>query len=437
VPSYYGLGVCLTRNAGIGSWPKRSKATCSFIVRITLRAGMTPEEARRRALLKLGGIESTKEQYRDRRGFPLLESGAQDLRYALRMLRKNPGFATVAIFSVAIGIGANTAIFSLVSAVLLQPLAYMDPQRLFAVGELLPHLFGQNPVGVNPTHAREWAKQCPSLEHVALMRSNRADIAAGGELASVPGADVSHNLFTLFGVEPLWGRTFLPEEEQEGNHRVIILSESLWRSRFNSDWSLVGKSILVDRQNYQVVGIIPASFRLPYGVTSATNVRFEIFRPLLLGRDEIGRLMGNYNYAAVIRLRRGATAEQALAEINVVQARFPQLAGVQRELKAMLTREALIGVEVGLSAALLIVTGLLATPTVSLCSGERIHTEAGFAIPSQQPNSSSTSKATSLPTWRHCSQEANVSPTMVGSDFSGFLRSGNFGELPLAPGWTP
>jgi len=299
-----------------------------------IRRGLPPEEAHRRAKLQFGSVESTKESYRDQRGLPVLDATIQDLRYAFRGIRKNPGFATVAILSLAIGIGANTAIFSLVNSVLLQPLAYKDPQRLFAVRELLPHLFGQSPIPVNPMHAREWAKQCPSLEHVALMRSNRADVASGGEPTSIPGANVPHNLFTLFGVEPILGRTFFADEEREGYNRVVILLESLWRSRFHADPSLVGKSILLDGQNHQVVGIIPAWFRLPY--SGAANVRFEIFRPLVLGQAEQSRPMGNFNYAAVIRLRRGVSAERALAEINVVQTRFPRQAGSQVDLKAML-----------------------------------------------------------------------------------------------------
>lgn len=302
-----------------------------------LRRGVPPEEARRQARLEFGGIESAKESYRDQRGFPFLNDLGQDVRYAFRGIRRNRGFATVAILSLAIGIGANTAIFSLINSVLLQPLAYKEPDRLFAAGELISHFFGQNPVGVNPMHAQEWAKQCPSIEQVAVMRSNRVDLASKGVPVSIPGVDVPHNLFTLLGVEPMLGRTFIPEEEHEGHHRVVILSESLWRSRFSADPSLVGKSILIDRQQYEVVGIVPAWFRVPYGVTSATTVRFEIFRPLVLGRDEIGRLTGNYNYTAVVRLTRGATAEQAVAEINVVQARFPQQPGVPRELKARLT----------------------------------------------------------------------------------------------------
>ena len=128
-------------------------------------------------------------------------------------------------FRSRIGIGANTAIFSLVNAVLLQPLAYKDPQRLFAVREIQPSFRRLETVAVNPVHAREWADECPSLEQVALMRGGpRQMLAGGGEPVSVPGARVPHNFFALFGVEPILGRTFLPEEEQEGNDRVVILS---------------------------------------------------------------------------------------------------------------------------------------------------------------------------------------------------------------------
>ncbi len=326
------LGSLFRRNAD-GDLAEELDSHIQLLADEHIRGGMPPDEAHRRAKLQFGSVESTKESYRDQRGLPAIDVTVQDLRYAFRGIRKNPGFATVAILSLAIGIGANTAIFSLVNAVLLQPLAYKDPQRLFAVRESNPRF---RVMPVNPMHAREWAKQCPSLEQVAVMRSNRADLAAGGQPASIPGADVPHNLFMLFGVEPILGRIFLPEEEQEGNDRVVILWESLWRSRFNADRSLVGKSILLDRQNYLVVGIIPDWFRLPYGMNSDFNVRFEIFRPLVLSQEEQSRLMGNFNYAAVVRLRRGITAEQALSEINGVQARFPRLAGIDEELKASL-----------------------------------------------------------------------------------------------------
>jgi putative ABC transport system permease protein len=299
-----------------GRLAEEIEAHIQLLAEENMRNGVLREEAYRRARLQFGSIESTKESYRDQRGLPSLDIIARDLRYAIRGIRNNPGFAAIAVFSLAIGIGANTAIFSLVNSVLLQPLAYQDPQRLFAVREIT-HLFAAlGPVAVNPMHARAWANQCSSLEQVALIRGVRVQVAAGGEPISVRGADVPHNFFKLFGVEPILGRAFLPEEEREGRDRVVLLSESLWRSRFNGDRSLVGRSIPLDGQNYQVIGIAPASFRPPYARDAA------VFRPLVLSQKEQARLMGNYNYAAVIRVRRGVTAEQALAEINVVQAQF-------------------------------------------------------------------------------------------------------------------
>jgi putative ABC transport system permease protein len=330
-------GTLFHRNAGDAELAEELQAHIQLLAEENILRGVPPDDAYRRARIQFGSIESTKELYRNQRGLPVFDAIAQDVRYAVRGLRRNPGFAIVAILSLAIGIGANTAIFSVVNSVLLRPLAYTDPQRVFAVAELLPHLFGQNPVPVNPTHALAWARECPSVDQVALMRGNRAAVAAGGEPASFPTADVAQNVFALLGVRPILGRTFLPEEEQEGRQRVVMLSESLWRSRFNADRTLIGKSILIDRENYRVVGVLPAWFRLPYGSASAMNVSFELYRPLVLGRDELARMMGNFNYAALLRLKGSKTAREALAEINVIEARFPQLAGsTDRELKAKL-----------------------------------------------------------------------------------------------------
>jgi len=283
-----------------------------------IRRGIQPQEAYRRAKLQFGSVESVKESYRDQRGLPVIDALAQDLRYALRGIRRNPAYALVATLSLALGIGANTAIFSLVNSVLLQPLAYKNPHRLFAVREISPLFAALGPVAVNPVHAREWAAQCQSIEQVTLVRGGPAQVAGGTEPVAVPGARVPHNFFSLFGVEPFLGRAFLPEEEQEGNDRVAIISETLWRSRFQADPSLVGKPIIIDGEKHQLAGIVANSFRPPFARTA------EVFRPLALSRAESARRTGNHNYAAVVRLKPGFTSEQALAEINVVQAGFGQ-----------------------------------------------------------------------------------------------------------------
>ena len=291
-----------------------------------MRRGMTREDAYRRARIKFGNVEVMKEHYRDQRGLPFIETTLQDLRYAVRVLRKNRGFTAVAVLSLAIGIGANTAIFSLVNTVLLQPLPYRDPDRIFAV-RTIAALDGMGAVPVNPAQARQWASECPSLEQVAILRPSRGQLAAGTEPAIVHGARVTHNFFTLLGADMIVGRTFLPEEEQPGRDRVAVLSEALWRARFNADPSTIGRQILIDGVDYQVVGVVRGAFwrSLTGGAQStATNNRYELFRPLALGHEELARVTGNYNYAALLRLRPGATAEHALAEMNVVQARLPR-----------------------------------------------------------------------------------------------------------------
>jgi putative ABC transport system permease protein len=291
-----------------------------------LRRGLRPQEALRQAKLRFGAVEEAKESYRDQRGLPILDVLGRDLRYAFRGIRNNPGFAAVAILSLAIGIGANTAIFSIVNTVLLEPLAYEDPQRLFVARE--------SPGVVNPLHALEWAKSCPSLEDVALMRGARVQINAGGDPESLIAVRAPHNLLSLFGVKPILGRPFLPEEDHEGSD-AVILSESLWRTRFNADPALVGRSILLSDRPRVVVGIVPDSLRLPFS-DGAVQIQFPVLLPLALTQDDLSRAMGNYNFTAVARLKPGATAEQAIAEMNVVEARFLEQAGSRENLTATL-----------------------------------------------------------------------------------------------------
>ena len=297
------------------------------------RHGLPADEALRQARLQFGSVAATVENYRDQRGLPLFDSIAQDLRYSSRAIAKNPGFAATAVLSLAIGIGANTAIFSLVNGVLLQPLGFSEPDRVYAVRELVPNL-AAGPVPVNPMHLLEWGSRCPSLEAVALMRGGRGQLSGSGDPASVRGARVSHNLLELLGVRPLLGRSFLPLEATEGNDRAVLIAESLWRSRFNAAPSLVGTSILIDGEPHHVVGIVPDWFRLPYAGTS--DVRFEIIRPLVLSPAERMRSTGNFNYAAVVRVKREVDASRALAEMNVVASQIVARSAGARDVKALL-----------------------------------------------------------------------------------------------------
>jgi len=229
-----------------------------------VRQGMSPADAARAARVKFGSVESLKETYRDERRLPFFDVLGQDLRYAFRGMRRSPGFAIVAMLSLAIGIGANTAIFSVVNGVLLRALPYKETGRLFAVREAIvnPDL-ASSPA--NPLHIREWKKQCPSLESVAAVRLTAFGLLANGEAEQIQGARVDPELFAALGLEPRLGRTFGPDEAQPGKELVVILADSLWRRRFGADPGVVGRSIDLTGQSYMVVGhsaaAVPAAVR--------------------------------------------------------------------------------------------------------------------------------------------------------------------------------
>jgi putative ABC transport system permease protein len=251
--------------------------------------------------------------------------------------------------------------------VLLQPLPYRDPDRVFGV-RTTGALDGFPTFPVNPAQAHQWAAECPSLEQVAIVRNARGQLAAGTEPAIVDGALVTHNFFALLGADIVLGRTFLPEEEQPGRDRVAVISESLWRARFNAEPSTIGRSVLIDGVDHQVVGVARGPFWRSLagsGQSGARDVRNDLFRPLALDSAELSRLTGNYNYAALIRLRRDATTEQALAEMNVVQARLPRPPDARGPLGALLIP--VHQLVIGRSLGLWILTGAVGAVLLIVC----------------------------------------------------------------------
>jgi len=199
-----------------------------------IRRGMTPEEARRAARIRLGGHTQLKETNRELQGLPMLETFLQDARYAFRMLRKNPGFTAVAVLTLALGIGANTAIFSVVHAVLLKPLPYGNPDQLYNVFQAKPQE-GVGGTGWSYANFTELREQNRVFSEMAGSQQHQLTLTGRGEPAVVNTSVVTPELFSLFGEKPLAGRAFFPEDGKPGAPPVVILSENLWRSSCGAD----------------------------------------------------------------------------------------------------------------------------------------------------------------------------------------------------------
>lgn len=286
-----------------------------------------------------------------------------DIRYALRTLARNPGFAAVAILTLALGIGANTAIFIVFNGVLLHPLPYPQPERLVAVQEIVPKFanFGAT-LPVNSWHFREWRKQNRSFDQLALVSGLNFTLTSAGEPERVDGARVSASLFPMLGIQAALGRTFLEEEDQPGHDHVAVISDRLWARRFQRDLAVVGSKIVLDGMPYQVVGVLPASARIPsdgqlYSMARASATE-DIWKPFAISDDEL-TIMGDFNYGCVGRLKPGVSAARATADLNAIQSGISQSMADKTELRVALSglREQITGSSRASLTLLLAATG--------------------------------------------------------------------------------
>ena len=265
-----------------------------------LRSGMSAREARRQALIKLGGVEPTKEIYRERRGPPLLETSLQDLRYAGRALRKNPGFTIIAVLTLALGIGANTAIFSMVNALLLHPYSFPDLDRLVRIWENRGIDEGVDARFIAPQDAADLVSSAPVFDALATYQCGDLNLNAEGSVQPVRGCRVSAKFFDVLGVHPASGRGFSPGEEQPGADQVAIVSHGFWQRRFGGDAAVLGKVIQMNGKKYTIVGIMPRGFDYPVSmelwVPLALNPAEKIDRTKL-SLESLGRLKPEVNVA--------------------------------------------------------------------------------------------------------------------------------------------
>jgi predicted permease len=277
-----------------------------------VRRGMTVDEARRAALIHVGAGASIQDEHRAARGLPTLEPVLQDLRYALRSLGRNPGFACIAVFTLALGIGASTAIFSLIDAVLIRPLPFPKSDRLAMVWEEATRL-GYPKTDVSPANYADWTQQTEVFEDLAAYFGNAFNFTGQSRPERLDGVHATPNLFSVLGVKPFLGRSFLPSEGNRGNAGFAILSHALWQRRFGSDAGIIGRSILLNGQPHVVVGVMPQGFQFPREDTQLwTPVAF----PTATGSRDVHFLR------VVGRLRAERSWTQAQTEFETIAARL-------------------------------------------------------------------------------------------------------------------
>ena len=281
-----------------------------------LRSGMSPEEARRNALMKSGGIEQAKQAYRERDTLPWLETLWQDIRFGWRMLRKSPGFTTVAVLTLALGIGANTAIFSFVDALFLKPLAVSKPEQLVRVYAKGPS--GHYGAGFSYPEFTRMRDHNSSFAALSVETERpQLHLVAGNDSAEIRGEFVSANYFGLLGIPLHFGRGFLPEEDVvPGRDAVAVISDALWKSRFRADAAILGREIRINDISFKVVGVTPPGF---YG--DLKGLPAEVWVPaMMFGAAGYGCDDRSYNCSLfdgmIGRLAPGHTLARAQAEAS-------------------------------------------------------------------------------------------------------------------------
>jgi len=284
-----------------------------------LNQGMSRKDALRTVRLEHGGLEIAKDEVRSAGWESFLETSWQDLRFAARMLRKSPGFTAVAVLTLALGIGANTAIFSVVSAVLLRPLPYANPSQLAFLSEAKPDA-GISGLGISYPTFTELREHNRIFSAIAGLGVHALVLTGSGEPSELTTAAVTPEFFSVLSPEPLLGRVFVSEDGQRGAAPVVVLSENLWRNRFGADPSIVGRSITLDMRPYTVIGVMPASFHTPF-----LNQINQVWIPL--AQDPLFSVWmtkppQEHWMAVIARLRDGISPAQVRTELDTIATRL-------------------------------------------------------------------------------------------------------------------
>jgi putative ABC transport system permease protein len=323
-----------------------------------LRLGMSADEARREALVKLGGLEQVKETYRDRRGLPVVETALKDLRFALRLVRRSPGFSAVILITLAIGIGANTVMFSVVNTLLLRPLPYHQPERLTSVQTLNA---ARRPSSTAPPDFFAYRAQNRSFEQLVAFYSRSYNLTGGSEPERLAITIVSTGFLPALGIPPAIGRGFVPQDEQWGSHRVAVLSHGLWQRRFGSRETVLGQPITLNGESFIVVGILPQDF-------SFLGMDAQMFVPMAFAPGDNMNSHSNYFLQMFGRLNVDVSREQASADLNAISRAIIEQLSINQgsSITVIPLRNVLVGSDV--RRALLVLLGAVAFVLLISCA---------------------------------------------------------------------
>ena len=318
--------------------------------------GASREEAERAARAEFGNVTHVAEVTREVQGGLWLERLGQDLRYGWRALRRTPAFTTVAVATLALAIGANSAVFTVVNGVLLEPLPFRDPGRLYAVSYLPTDLPFELPPGVDDRLYLEYRQHVSRFDRITGYQRQELTLSGVRDATRLPGARASATFFEVLGVQPALGRAFSADEDQAGSDRVVILSDRLWRARFNGDRAILGKTITLDGITRTVVGVMPRGFTFP--------AASQVWTPLALRLDP-----GNsFLFPVIGRLRADATPEQAKSELEAIALAMPpdpRAGGIKPVARIIPLKDTLIG---KVRTSLLVLVGAVAFVLLIACA---------------------------------------------------------------------
>ncbi len=293
------------------------QAYLDLLTEAKLRQGLSPQEARRSALLELGGVEQVEERVREIRMGQFIETAWRDIRFGVRTLVHSPIFTAVTVLSLALGIGANTAIFSVVNGLLLRPLSYPESERLVDVWHTPPQQSfpGLDRFSVSPANYLDWKAQSSVFEQTAVYGYTGLSLSTSNDPLPLIGANVTSDFFSVLRTNAMQGRTFNPDEEQPGRDQVVVISHALWQRAFGANPNIVGQTLTLNSRNFTVVGIMPAGFEFPREA--------ELWLPLAWD-DKERQIRSIHDYLVIARLKPNVSVQQAQAEMSTISSRLEQ-----------------------------------------------------------------------------------------------------------------